>query len=47
MEGVNLLYFLIWEGVSQLKIVMWVHKGMWIKNLPYMSYQNRNNLWKG
>jgi hypothetical protein len=36
------------EGVSLLEILIWVHyKGMWIKNLSYMSYQNRNNLWKG
>jgi len=27
------------EGVSLLEILIWVHyKGMWIKNLPYMSY---------
>ena len=31
-----------------LEILIWVHyKEMWIKNLSYMSYQNRNNLWKG
>jgi hypothetical protein len=38
-EGVSLLEILIWEGVSLLEILIWVHyKGMWIKNLPYMSY---------
>jgi hypothetical protein len=30
---------LIWKGASLLEILIWVHyKGMWIKNLPYMSY---------
>jgi hypothetical protein len=30
---------LICEGVSLLEILIWVqYKGMWIKNLPYMSY---------
>jgi hypothetical protein len=39
MEGVSLLEILIWEGVSLLEILIWVHyKGMWITNLPYMSY---------
>jgi hypothetical protein len=39
-EGVSLLDILIWEGVSLFEeILIWVHyKGMWIKNLPYMSY---------
>ena len=38
MERVSLLKILIWEGVSLLEILIWVHyKGMWIKNLPYMS----------
>jgi hypothetical protein len=38
MEGVSLLEILIWEGVSLLEILIWVHyKGMWIKNLPYMT----------
>ena len=27
------------EGVSLLDILIWVHyKGMWIKNLPHVSY---------
>ena len=27
------------EGVCLLEILIWVHyKGMWITNLPYMSY---------
>jgi hypothetical protein len=38
-EGASLLEILIWEGVSLLEILIWIHyKGMWIKNLPYMSY---------
>jgi hypothetical protein len=45
MEGVSLLEILIWEGVSLLEILIWVHyKGMWIKNLPYMSYSPTPNL---
>jgi len=35
----NYFLILIWEGVSLLEILIWVHyKGMWITNLPYMSY---------
>ena len=39
MEGVSLLEILIWEEVGLLEILIWVHyKGLWNKNLPYMSY---------
>jgi hypothetical protein len=39
MEEISLLEILIWEGASLLEILIWVnYKGMWIKNLPYMSY---------
>jgi hypothetical protein len=39
MEGASLLEILIWEGASLLEILIWVrYKGMWIKNLPDMSY---------
>jgi hypothetical protein len=32
-----LLEILIWEGVSLLEILIWIHyKGMWIKNLPFV-----------
>jgi len=44
MEGVSLLEILILEGVSLLEILIWVqYKGMWIKNLPYMSYYRTPN----
>jgi hypothetical protein len=46
MEGASLLEILIWEGVSLLEILIWVHyKGMWITNLPYMSYRSGYNFY--